>query len=789
MSSPINNSVIEEYSKNNMCIFTFTGITTYINDKGEEKKKPVGMPNWKDINLQNFKDYCIPNRYGLAILTGELSNISVIDFDNIESYNQMLMDYPELSKYKTIRTKKGVHIYCQYDKNIKTTTQALRNYADVDIRNDNAIVFAPPTKYKLQNGEFCYYTDMGGEILPVPKIIMDNLKQNNEPLQSIKVKVKTLPVKEQADDETDSENSDTEKLSKEQELLRLITIDKKDRVWLKICSCIKNIGLTNDDWLRFCKDNTLNMDEEKINLFKNIKTDYGLEIYFLQSLAKKSNPNGYKKWLSRWSVYSITKPEVIDPYLASLVISKTLKQTLKLCKENWYMLADNQLWQQQKEPSYYIIKEFHKYLDCIREFLNNKISHSDGEQKKNFITQLEEWLQLYTMITKSGYLSVLTKMLRPLLSDNDFENKLDNNVGKLAFKNGIMDLETKIFREGIVWSDFITKTIPYDYIPSDTSNVKKVLKPILNNNDDHLEYYLSIIGYSFIGQPDLEKSIYFMIDKTEGGKGDNGKTFFFDILNDLAPNYVYRTKASLLDTKNTKVHKQLAMTKGIRLLWLEELPREKDTNAELMKEIGDGKKLENEIMFGTSESINIMFKMFALSNHIPKIDPNEQAVYNRYKQVSYNSHFDRTGTRIEADPDNLKFIADTSLSSKIKTQYYNEVFNIIIDYAHKYYERKGLPTIPQQFLNDTKETKYKNDAFGLWFDGNCKVEIGKRIALKFIVNESGMNEKMVKEGMERKGFKYIKDLSKMGKDGFNKAYKGGFEGVEYIEEEVEPEKK
>ena len=45
-----------------------------------------------------------------------------------------------------------------------------------------------------------------------------------------------------------------------------------------------------------------------------------------------------------------------------------------------------------------------------------------------------------------------------------------------------------------------------------------------------------------------------MIDKTELSKGDNGKTFFFDILNDLMPNYIYKTKAELIDAKNTKTH-------------------------------------------------------------------------------------------------------------------------------------------------------------------------------------------------------------------------------------------
>jgi phage/plasmid-associated DNA primase len=271
-----------------------------------------------------------------------------------------------------------------------------------------------------------------------------------------------------------------------------------------------------------------------------------------------------------------------------------------------------------------------------------------------------------------------------------------------------------------------------------------------------------------------------MIDKTNLSKGDNGKTFFFDILSTLMPNYVYNSKASLLDIKNTKVHKQLVMMKGKRLVWLDEMPKEKDLNADLMKVIADGKTIENEIMFGTSELINVMFKLFALSNNIPNIDPNETAVYNRYKQVSFNSHFDRTGERKESIPEELKFIADVTLSSTIKDKYYNEVFNLVIHYANLYYTR-GIPKIPEQFLKDTKETQSINDEFGIWFSENCVIDETKRVALKALVSASGMNEKKVKEGMTRKGFKYDKDLSKLGKDIYNKAYKGGYEGIKLID--------
>ena len=107
---------------------------------------------------------------------------------------------------------------------------------------------------------------------------------------------------------------------------------------------------------------------------------------------------------------------------------------------------------------------------------------------------------------------------------------------------------------------------------------------------------------------------------------------------------------------------------------------------------------------------------------------------------------------------------------------------MIIEYANKYYEKK-IPKIPSQFINDTKATQNHNDSFASWFDDNCVICENSCVPLKKITLDSGLSEKLVKEGMLRKGFKYDKDLCKMGKDNFNKHYKGGFVGVAFVEKD------
>jgi len=764
----------------NFVYFTIPEITTQINSNGEEKKQLRDMPKaWTTaITKDNYKNYIKSYHKAFCLPAGEINNITIIDFDDKSSYEYVLNLHPELKNYKTIQTRRGFHIYCKYNPNLHTQTNCLNSISGVDIANDKHMVFAPPTSYYTKNGVLNKYVDLGGEILDIPEFIIQDYKYTS----NTKTKTKKIVVKDETETDTESVsvNTDNEQeLNEKQELLNIIRINKKDRkTWMRVCACIIYNKMKNEDWLHFCKNNELNMDEEKKHLFKNFINPYPIEMHYLQSLAKQSNHDKYKQWLDKWNIYHIDTNILDEPKKVAETICKTLKETLILCQEKWYMLTEKQLWKQQKEPSYYIINELEKYIDYSNKKLVTRIALSDGEQKDKLIEQSKIYLKSYKNITNPGFLSNLTKFLKTLLVDDDFSKKLDANIGELAFRNGIMDLQTKTFRYGINWDDFITQTIKYDYKKGDEIKkqfVKNKLKEILNNNEEHLEYFLSIVGHTFTGDADKEKSIYFCVDKTDKCAGDNGKTFYFDILTELMPNYVYKTKGTFLEECNTKVHKQLIKMKGMRLVWLDEFSKKK-VNAELMKELGDGKKTENEIMHGTSENINILFKLFTLTNHLPTIDPNDTAVYNRYKQISYGSHFDRTGDRVVAEPENLLFIADTTLGDILKNEYYNEIFELIIDYANKYYTNK-IPKIPAQFLKDTKETQKNNDNLQKWFDDNCIKDNESREPLQKIINLSGLTEKIIKEGLNRLGFKYDKDLSKMGKHGMTgKSYKGGFVG-------------
>ena len=152
------------------------------------------MPNWREITKDNKQHYTNKNHHGKAIVTGELSGITVFDFDIAPSYYEMVEKFPDLKKVKTIKTNKGFHLYFEHDSTILTTVDAFNDYVGIDIRNGKSIVFAPPSRYKLSDGTNFQYQDLGGDILAVPEEIKSKLKQlkKKQKLEKIEMDVEKV---------------------------------------------------------------------------------------------------------------------------------------------------------------------------------------------------------------------------------------------------------------------------------------------------------------------------------------------------------------------------------------------------------------------------------------------------------------------------------------------------------------------------------------------------------------------------------------------------------------------
>jgi hypothetical protein len=79
---------------------------------------------------------------------------------------------------------------------------------------------------------------------------------------------------------------------------------------------------------------------------------------------------------------------------------------------------------------------------------------------------------------------------------------------------------------------------------------------------------------------------------------------------------------------SSKSHKYLKQMIGKRLIYGDEGTKNK-VNTSLIKKIGDGLKIENEVLFGYTKIIDIHFKLFVCSNHLLKIGKDVISYYHK----------------------------------------------------------------------------------------------------------------------------------------------------------------
>jgi phage/plasmid-associated DNA primase len=462
--------------------------------------------------------------------------------------------------------------------------------------------------------------------------------------------------------------------------------------------------------------------------------------------------------------------------------------------ELWYFTDKRNVWIKSKKPNeYFIVKTIQHYIKELQDIIWAEIGKEKDKEKKAELTaykkRIDKW---YRTVGQSAFQTQTTKYLRTLLQDDFFYQKLDDTASKVVFYDGIFDLKTGKFERGIKKEDFVSITLSrsykMDYDKQKMAEIRAILKKIVNNNEEHLEYHLGVMGYSFTGDADKEKSIYYVMDGTENKRGDNGKTFLFGILEHFFPEYVRQTDPTLLEASNTKLHKQLVGFDGVRILYADEGTKKK-LNHKLIKKIGDGLYIETDVMYGNCLKMRVSYKLFVCSNHIPTIEKEEEAVYNRYKQIQFNSHFDRTGERTVENPAKLEFIADIHLRDKIIANYENEIIALMLDYGMKYY-KSGLPPIPTQFIDATNMTKRENNEFAKWFYDNYEANPTARVSIYELTNRCPIpnyDRKTIIKELGRLSLHWEKDLKDFGTyktaDGTDKQIIGGLKGYTMKKEE------
>tara|TARA_R110002110_G_scaffold321_1_gene1237 strand:+ start:11519 stop:13984 length:2466 start_codon:yes stop_codon:yes gene_type:complete len=508
-----------------------------------------------------------------------------------------------------------------------------------------------------------------------------------------------------------------------------------------------------------------------------------------EAVLKTEKPNAYVKYMKE--IYDVNMiltnndfEEGVEAIARKLypVIKNDIKYHGLSKPHKWYVWdMKTGLWGKHVNVCLIIGEHIAKAIRFQKDDLQKQIDGEENDDKKKELqVQLKHIIKRYSW--KDTHLSSIIKHLQPLLEDRNFPTKLDINLGYIAFKNGLYDIENDTIRD-IKYDDFVSKTLPYNYEKErnedDEEWIRDMLMKICNNNKSHLDYYLSVIGYALLGYASRVQEFYILY----GAMGSNGKSKIFEILCNILHHYCKKSNNDLLDSENKKTYKSLAELKNARLVWVNELPKKKKLNAELIKNIRDGTTVRYEVMYGTEDNLDINFKLFAMTNHIPKFDA-DGGIDRSFKQMTFNSHFDSKYD--DDDFENLRFKPSHTIDGDFQ-QKKMSLLHTLFDYARDYVRQKKLQEFPTEWAEETQDTIEDNDPFKKFYDDRIRLKIDQRLSWKTLAEHFFEKEaeaymkKMVREHMKRKGHKWESKLY----TGSNKSEdKGGWMNLELIKSDL-----
>ena len=691
------------------------------------KKNIKFMEEWtkKRFNINDF-DF---NKYpDLAIKTGKINNITIIDIDDENIIDKQLkkLGIKYLDQIPHVKTKKGIHLYYQYNEQLKQTTNY---YEGVDIRNDGGCAFIPCSSYKdLNNGEIYEYQfhedwNIDGFI----ECLKNNMNQFKIPNDYIKHQLtESIPIINQ-----NEINLNQFSELKEEDKLYLDIIPSDDRTqWFEIGCVLKRLGYIREIWDEWRKkSNKFNKLETK-KTWDSIKKDYHIysNLFKIASKYDKSKSLNIKN-----KPYNILIDKFMRTRREKCDMAELIKKLIKhiYCvhhKNHAEFIVPNEYnkWEIKEKPEICKFLSFEvrqMFIDRIK-LLKLKIRQSDDEtlteeQVENIKKEIEYINTKICNLLGDKPESLLSALINSTFKIEKF-NELDEvNLNIINFENGCFDLENNIFRLPEL-DEMVYRSTGYDYTDKIDYEIRNELLSLFrkiyrteDDKDELLDYVLKCNASCLSGNNKFEHIIGLT------GSGANGKGTH-DTLNKFTFGGYYGTVDSTFftqkKTSSSSASPEIADKKGVRMLMSSECEKTDKLQTSLLKRLSGNDVISTRKLFKDQFEFVPQLTMFFQFNGAPNLSQMDDGFKRRFKLIDFKTTF-------KSNPDlNNKFeqIKDSTLKTKLKedVRYRQQYMLILIEYYNKYIKNNNTGDIPLPDVvkKTTKTFIYDNDIIQQFFD-------------------------------------------------------------------------
>ena len=358
-----------------------------------------------------------------------------------------------------------------------------------------------------------------------------------------------------------------------------------------------------------------------------------------------------------------------------------------------------------------------KYQDEYYQLCNNQ--NKDNDHQIDILKRKVKTISdILIKLKRSNDKNNILREAAELFYDNDFIRKMDTNKYLLCFTNGVVDFETKTFRDGYP-QDYITKCTMIEYhsfleneqnpkfiaVVEELVDFMQKLFPIPELNT----YMYDHLASCLIG---VNKNQTFNIYH---GSGSNGKSILTDLMSHVLGNYKGIVPITLVTEKRGAIggtSSELIQLKGIRYAVMQEPSKNLKLNEGIMKELTGGDPMQGRALYAETETFDPQFNLVVCTNNLFDIDSNDEGTWRRIRQINFISKFveeedlnNNNENEEEEDKENNVFLKDKSLKDKLPVL--AKVFASML--VHRAFETDGIVQDCEYVMEASRKYRISQD--------------------------------------------------------------------------------
>lgn len=479
--------------------------------------------------------------------------------------------------------------------------------------------------------------------------------------------------------------------------------------WSRLGWCLRNIDYKLlDKWVEFSQKSAKFVPGECEALWDKMRVNGGLGMGSLKKWASEDSPERYRDVI-RDDVFTLICRASTGTHYDLACIVKAMCSNRYVCSSPrnrfWYEFRDHR-WHPIEEgislSQTISVNVFQEFSHAASYFAQKAAMSEDSEVQKTNMDLNKKFTNVALRLKDSSFKANVMKECTALFYVPRFEEKLDSKCHLIGFENGVFDMSTMEFRDGVP-EDYITFSTGIDYRPLDTGSEEyrqlmeyfKQVFPI----EAVREYVLLHLASCMNGDVREERFHIWT------GVGSNSKSKVVTLFEKAFGDYCCNFPVTLLTNKRAASNaatSEIMRAKGRRFAVLQEPSENESFNVGLMKELSGGDRIIARSLYKEPVEFKPQFKMVLTANHLPEVQAEDDGTWRRIRVVEFISKFTST-----PNP-NLphQFPIDPDFDKKLDSWKWTFIAYLIERYRD--YVRDGLRE-PEEVMKCTREYQRNND--------------------------------------------------------------------------------